>query len=291
MGTESLRLPAYAKLNLSLEVLGKRDDGYHDISTILQTVDLADQLTISPSNHLELNCDNPELSGPRNIVWDAAVALAAHAGVEPWAKIKIDKRIPMAAGLGGGSADAATGLRGLNRVWGLGFTEDKLISIASELGSDVPFLVKGGTAIGTGRGDLLEHLTSQPSVRVLLIVPAQSIASKTPTLYSALTPRDYSDGTHTRRLAGSTELSTGTITSDLCLNAFTRAALEIFPGLADVWEKTAAITKHPPCLSGAGPAFFCMPSDEEEREEVEGALRDTGAKVYLVRTINPTQPV
>ncbi len=291
MSNQNLRLLAYAKVNLSLEVLGRRDDGYHEVATLLQTVDLADLVTISPSDRLEVICDDPDLCGSENIAWGTAVALAAHAGIIPRASIEIEKRIPTSAGLGGGSADAAAALRGLNRLWELGFGEEELLRFASELGSDVPFLVKGGTAFGTGRGETLKHLTAGRGVPLLLVIPANSIRRKTPTLYGALALEDYTDGTHTRELCYSSALSRGTITSETCRNVFTKAALEIFPGLGDVWERTEQITKHPPCLSGAGPAFFCMPSDERERDAVAKSLRDTGAMTYLARTITPVQAV
>ncbi len=291
MRTEPLRSLAYAKVNLSLEVLGRRDDGYHDIVTIMQTVDLADVITISASERLEVDCDDADLSGRQNIVWDAAVALAANAGIVPRARIEVEKRIPTAAGLGGGSADAAAALRGLNRFWDLGLSDGELLAVASKLGSDVPFLVTGGTALGTGRGDELEHTTTKEGVRMLLVVPPASIPRKTPTLYGALAVDDFSDGSRTRELFHSRDLASGMISSDSCQNAFTRAAIEIFPGLDDVWKRTSGITEHPPCLSGAGPAFFCMPSDQGERDAVEETLRDTGAMAYLVRTINQPQDV
>ena len=241
MDTESFRLSAYAKVNLSLEVLGKRDDGYHEVATVMQTVDLADTLWFSQSDDLEVECEVPGLSGAQNLVWDAAIALARHAGFEPKGRIEIEKRIPLAAGLGGGSADAAAALRGLNGLWRLDLRFEELGTVAATLGSDVPFLLNGGTALGTGRGDVLQPLEAPAGALVLLVIPAESIARKTPTMYGALTADDFSDGAHTG--------------------------------------------------SGAGPAFFCKPSDEGEREQVAYALRNTGATVRLVRTINPTHTV
>ena len=291
MRSDTLRIPAYAKINLSLEVIARRDDGYHDVATILQTVDLADTVIVAPGHELSVECDDAELSGERNIVWDAGVALAGHAGVEPGASIRIEKRIPVAAGLGGGSADAAAALRALNALWGLNLPGEQLATIASTLGSDVPFLLTGGTALGTGRGDALEPLPGPPGTELLLVVPGESIPGKTPTLYGALTPADFSSGEHTRRLSESGALMMGEVSTRQCRNTFTRAALEIFPALNDVWERVAAVTTFPPCLSGAGPAFFCMPSDEIERDQVRAALSNTGATAYLVRTINPAHAV
>lgn len=290
--TQGLRISAYAKINLSLEVIGRREDGYHDVATILQTVDLADTVTLRPSDTLTVECDDPTLSGEDNIVWRAAVALANHAGVAPNAHVAIEKRIPVAAGLGGGSADAAAALRGLNRLWGLDLPAAELASVAAGLGSDVPFLLNGGLALGTGRGDELKTLPAWLSgAPLLLVTPAESIPAKTPTLYRALADADFSDGRRTRRLFASAAVATGTLTGEHCRNAFARAALEIFPGLAEAWGRTAAVALFPPRLSGAGPSFFCIPSHEGERDRVADALQDTGAKAYLVRTINPALAV
>ena len=291
IAADSLSIPAYAKINLSLEVIRRLDDGYHEVATILQTVDLADTVMLRPADGLTVTCDDTTLSGEANIVWDAALALAMHAGVSPNAHITIEKRIPVAAGLGGGSADAAAALRGLNALWGLNLPDTELVSVAGSLGSDVPFLLTGGTALGAGRGDQLEPLPAVETTRLLLVAPGGTISRKTPTLYGALTPDDYSDGEQTHRLADSAALTAATLTSDSCRNVFTRAALEIFPGLNDVWERVAAVTKFLPCLSGAGPAFFCMPSDETEHAKVAAALQNTEATAYLIRTINPAHAV
>ena len=280
-----LRIPAYAKINLSLEVIGRRDDGYHEVATILQTVDLADTVVIQPSDDLTVECDEESLSGQDNIVWRAAVALANHAGITARAHIAIEKRIPVAAGLGGGSADAAAALNGLNRIWALDLPGEELASVAARLGSDVPFLLNGGTALATGRGERVEPLSSAGRLPVLLVAPAHTIEAMTPTLYRALDWSDFSNGADTRRLVNN--VGWGNLTSGDCRNAFERPAKAIFPGLADVWEKTAGVTKYPPQLSGAGPAMFCIPSDEGERNSVADALQDTGARAYFVRTINP----
>lgn len=282
---ERLTLKAYAKVNLTLEVIGKRQDGYHNVATILQTVDLADTLVISPADELKVECDVAELAGDGNLAWPAAKALAERAGVVPRAHIHIEKGIPVASGLGGGSADAAATLAGLNRLWGLDLSGEELARVAAGLGSDVPFLLNGGTALGTGRGDEITPLTPLPTSDVLLVVPAESIESKTPRMYRSLRREDFSNGVRTREISG--DLAGRTLTSADCWNAFERAAREIFPGLADVWDRVADVTEHPPRLSGAGPAFYCMPSSENEHIRVAESLQGTGAASYLVRTISP----
>lgn len=285
MSPVQLTLKAYAKVNLTLEVIGKRDDGYHNVATILQTVDLADTLVINQADELSVECDEAELSGERNLAWKAATALAEWAGIVPRARIRIEKGIPVASGLGGGSADAAATLVGLNRLWGLDLSGEDLALVAARLGSDVPFLLTGGTALGTGKGDEITPLPPMPVSEVLLVVPAESIEAKTPTMYRALWPEDFSDGTRTRAMAA--EMDGYALTSLGCCNAFERAARKIFPGLDDVWNKVAEVAEHPPRLSGAGPAMYCMPSSESERIRVAESLQGTGATAYLVRTICP----
>ncbi len=291
MAQNPLVIPAYAKINLSLEVIGRREDGFHEVATILQTVDLSDEVVINPANDLTVECADPDLSGEQNIVWDAALALAQDAGITPRAHITVHKQIPVAAGLGGGSADAAAALRGLNALWGLGLNMAELRSVASRVGSDVPFLLSGGAALGTGRGNELEMLATNAGCQLLLVVPAESVPRKTPTLYGALTAGDFSDGADTRRLSASGALVNRDLTTENCRNAFSRAAREIFPGLKDIWDRVASVTRYPPCLSGAGPAIFCMPSDEHELNRVTATLLDSSATACLVRTVNPVWAV
>ena len=280
----SIATPAHAKINLSLEVIRRRDDGYHEIATILQTVRLADAVTMAPSEDLAVECDVPGLSGEGNLAWQAATALADYAGVPPRARIRIVKRIPIAAGLGGGSADAAAVLRGLNRLWGLHLAPPELADIAAAIGMDVPFLLAGGAALATGRGDTLRPLPPLPTPSLTLVAPPATIPNKTPALYAALTPADFSDGRHTRALADT--FSSDAYFTDQC-NAFTRAAREIFPGLAAVMDTAAAAARITPRLSGAGPAFFILPSSPSRHNAIADALRNTGAKAYLVHTVNP----
>ena len=153
---------AFAKLNLTLEVLGRRGDGYHEVRTILQTVDLADQLEIRPYPSLRVECDDPALNGEANLAWRAAKALARSRSIQPRASIFIQKRIPVGMGLGGGSSDAAAALIALNQLWGLSLGAEELAQVAAELGSDVPFFLWGGTALAEGRGERVKPLPPLP---------------------------------------------------------------------------------------------------------------------------------
>ena len=282
----AITTPAHAKINRSLEVIRRRDDGYHDIATILQTISLADAVTLTPTNDLTVQCDTPGLSDENNLAWQAATALAEYAGIPPHAHIDIVKHIPIAAGLGGGSVDAAAVLRCLNQLWKLHLPPSELTAIAAAIGTDVPFLLAGGTALATGRGDQLRPLPPLPTRHLTLVAPPATIPNKTPTLYGALTPADFSDGRHTRALADAAVSDADF--ADGGRNAFTRAAREIFPGLASAMDTTAAAARIPPRLSGAGPAFFILPFCPTRHNAVADALRNTGAKAYLVHTANPS---
>ena len=147
---------APAKLNLGLRILGRRPDGYHDIVSVLQTVDLCDRMVFTPAPPGEtlVHCDNPDVpDGPENLVYRAVEILRRATGAGHGVRVDLNKRIPTGAGLGGGSSNAATALRALDRLWGLDLRPERLAALAAELGSDVPFFLTGGTAVVTGRGE------------------------------------------------------------------------------------------------------------------------------------------
>src|SRR5262245_8635037 len=160
--SQSLSLLAPAKVNLFLEVLGKRPDGYHDLETLMVAIDLCDRLEFRPddSGAVTLTCDDPGLTcGPANLVLKAADRLRRHTNHSGGARIHLAKRIPMQAGLGGGSSDAATTLKGLTRLWSLGLPDSELAKIGAEVGSDVAFFFSPGAAWCTGRGEKVEPVT------------------------------------------------------------------------------------------------------------------------------------
>ena len=173
-----MEVEAHAKLNLTFEVLGKRADGYHEVKTVMQTVGLSDRLTFEPWPTLQVDCDSPELSGEVNLVWRAARALAHSKGIQPRARIRIQKRIPVAMGLGGGSSDAAAALRALDRLWETDATDTELAELAAGIGSDVPFFLTGGTALAEGRGEVILPMPSLPRFNLTLVFPDLVISDK-----------------------------------------------------------------------------------------------------------------
>jgi 4-diphosphocytidyl-2-C-methyl-D-erythritol kinase len=175
-----LAVRAHAKINLYLKVLGRRPDGYHAIESVLQTITLHDTLTLAPEQggvHLEV--DPPVVPpGPDNLILKAAAALGPAAGASRGARIRLEKRIPAGSGLGGGSSDAAAGLVGLGRLWGLGMAPGDLGPIAAALGSDVPFFLTGGTALVTGRGTEIHPLPDRGGYEILLVLPGTPVPTR-----------------------------------------------------------------------------------------------------------------
>ena len=288
-----MEIKAFAKLNLTFEVLGRRDDGYHEIKSIMQTIDLADQLNVEAADALSVECDDPELAGDANLVWKAATELAKARRIQPRAKIRISKRIPVAMGLGGGSSDAAAALLALNRLWDLDIKIEELASVAAEVGSDVSFFLWGGTALAEGRGERVSPLPSVPPMYLPLVFPDIAISDKTKTMYSRLTPANYSDGGVTGRmlqiLAGGQAVRESV--RSCVYNAFEDLASWEFPLLAEMRRDVAAQGGPDLHLCGAGPALFGIPGSDMEHQAVAETLQPRGAGVYLVSTVSCTPPV
>ena len=282
-----MQIEAHAKLNLAFEVLGKRADGYHEVKTVMQTVGLSDLLDIEHWPTLRVECDSPELSGEANLVWKAAQALARSRGIQPRASIRIQKRIPIAMGLGGGSSDAASALRALNELWELSASAGELSGIAAEIGSDVSFFLWGGTALAEGRGELVSPLPPLPPFNLTLVFPDLEISDKTRRMYSRLTPAHYSDGGTTRLLVQM--LMSGQFVAESirgCIyNVFQDIAEWEFPVLAEMRRMVLEQGGPELYLCGAGPAMFAVPSSETQHQTVAETLQPMGAGVYLVTTV------
>lgn len=163
---------AYAKINLGLRVLSKREDGYHNIETVFHRVYPHDEISLKPSSSIFLICDNPLLStDDSNLCVRAAKLLQEYTGIKDGVKIFLKKNIPLGAGLGGGSSDAASTLLGLVKLWNINITHDELQKIALQLGSDVPYFLKPGTAYATGRGEILEDFKLEIPFWIVLVYP------------------------------------------------------------------------------------------------------------------------
>ena len=284
-----MEIPAYGKVNLTFEVLDRLDDGYHLVTTVMQTIALADRLHFETNDELSVECEYPELAGDQNLVWKAAVELAKTGNIQPEAKITIEKRIPVGMGLGGGSSDAATALLGLNRLWGLGFSTEKLATIAAGLGSDVSFFLWGGTALAQGKGEQISQLTSLPPLAMTLVFPSLVIPNKTASMYSRLTRAQFSDGGVTRQMIQILTLGQFVRESmrGLIFNAFSEVVARTYPELLEMCREIADQGGPVMHICGAGPALFTIPSSEEEHQQIADVLQPHSAGVYLVSTVPP----
>ena len=266
-----------------MEVLGRRGDGYHEVRTVLQAVDLADRLTFEPDSELRLVVEPPgAVATQGNLALRAAELLQQEAGVSAGALITLSKQIPVAAGLGGGSSDAAATLLGLRRLWGLDLSEQRLLPLAARLGSDVPFFIRGGTALGSGRGTELTPLPTPSEEWAVLLVPQGTPQEdKTGRLYGLLTPADFIPGaSHSdevvRRLRAREPLSRA------LFNVFESVAPEAYPSYA---ADRTAFGDADVLLAGAGPAFFALVADEAAIRGLRERLTDQGHQAYAVRLL------
>jgi len=275
---------APAKINLVLEVLGKRADGYHEIRSLVQTINMCDVLSFELADKTSFECTEPSLQTSDNLVVQAAELFRKISGYERGAKIKLKKRIPWGAGLGGGSSDAATTLSALNRLWKLKLKTLDLVELAARLGSDVPFFVHGGAALIEGRGEKVMPLAaSMPSWFVLLLPPLPRIPHKTKQLYSHLDNRHFTEGEFIDK-AVRTWSQDRRIVPSLLFNVFDKVALDAFPGLEGYWRRFEEAVGKDIHLVGSGPALFAPVDSKVEAEKVCSLLSRQGLEVYAVST-------
>ena len=285
-GVLKVTIETPAKVNLTLEVLGKREDGYHEIASVMQTISLFDTLTFRPSDEIKVLAEIEDLETRDNLIHRAAILLRETSGVSAGAEIRLDKQIPLAAGLGGGSSDAAATLLGLDRLWGLELGEGELKELAARLGSDVPFFVTGGTALVEGRGERVSNVKTPPTLWLVLAFPDHRLENKTATAYKTLSNTDHTDGRRTADLVERIE-SGSEINYDAFFNVFGRVAAQIFPGIDGSRSILQKASGRPVHLSGAGPTLFCRVDGHDEGQRVVTECAARGLDSRLVRTLAP----
>ncbi|MBI3323869.1 MAG: 4-(cytidine 5'-diphospho)-2-C-methyl-D-erythritol kinase [Candidatus Omnitrophica bacterium] len=297
----ALCLRAPAKLNLFLRVVSRRPDGYHELETLFERIDLCDELVIEPRRQgLELRCDEPSLDrGADNLIMRAAALLQREMGSRRGATIRLRKRIPIAAGLGGGSSDAATALVGLNQLWNLRLSRPRLADLAAQLGSDVPFfLLDAPVAIGRGRGEQLEPVSTPLTLWHVLVINPVTISTKegyeqfdkpqaagSPESRLTVFSASITMMAHALRNGSLGELAKG------LYNDLEPVAIRRCPIITDIQHRL----RHVGCLgclvSGSGSATFGLFPDAETAQRAASELRQSGPRdwrVEVVRTLSHT---
>jgi 4-diphosphocytidyl-2-C-methyl-D-erythritol kinase len=280
-----LTLQAPAKLNLTLEVLGRRQDGFHEIRSVIQTINLGDSLHFQLGQNMEFKSDMPGWIPEKSLVSKAAGLLQEATGCTKGATIEVNKRIPLVSGLGGDSSDAAAILRGLNKLWGLGLSLKELLGLASQLSSDASFFLFGGTALAEGRGEIITPLPSLPHMWVVLMMPpVPRLPGKTKQLYASLKASHYTGGQITDRLVTSLTRG-GEVTSSSLFNVFGEVALDNFAGLGKYRQQFLKDGAQEVHLAGSGPALFTLVRDKNQAEKIYENLQKRGLESYLSDTL------
>ncbi len=275
---------AHAKINLNLRVLGRRPDGFHDLETLVQSISLHDTLEFSPrAEGISLEVDDPDLpAGPDNLAWRAAARLIRAIPGARGVGIRLVKRIPVGAGLGGGSSDAAATLVTLNRLWAPGLSPPDLAGIASELGSDVPFFLAGGTALLTGRGTEVTALPDLLGYRLLVVFPGVPLATREvyAQVQAPLTPTGKI-GSMTRFQ----QFPDGRVESYVGVgNDLGPPARRLCPVIGDIEARLRRSGATAAGVSGSGAAVFGLFRDRARQEDAARDMRDSG---WDVRACEP----
>ncbi len=272
---KSFTLPAFAKINWFLRVLGRREDGFHEICTAFQTISLHDDLTFSEADEIVLTCDQPNIpTGERNLIVRAANILREEFGIKTGARVHLEKRIPAPGGLGGGSSDAAIALVGLARLWHIEIEFKELCEIGARLGSDVPFFFFGGTALGAGRGTEIFPLNEESEEEFMLVV-APPVDVPTAAAFAGLNAARLTNRAPESILKiCRIEAEKLNLRQSVLINDFEPTVFKIQPEIKRVKEKLLASGASRALMSGSGASVFAVFDKEETRQATLKALEE-----------------
>jgi len=277
---------APAKINLLLDVLRKRDDGYHEVEMVMTMVDLADRLEMQelPRDTIMITSQAGYIPlDEKNLAFQAAKLIKERYGVRTGVYIHLDKRIPVAAGLAGGSSDAAAALRGLNRLWRLGLTDEELQKLGAELGSDVPFCVTGGTAIARGRGEKLEPIAGPPPCWVVLAKPPIHVSTQD--IYGKLKVQEIKNHPS---LPDMLQAIRNRSFAELCSslgNVLEEVTMRLYPEVRQIRECMQRLGADGVLMSGSGPTDFGLVQKQSKVARIYNGLRGFCKEVYAVRLL------
>lgn len=281
----ALRLKSYAKINWTLDVLFKREDGFHELRTIYQTVSLYDRLSLSgTAGDISVICSDPRVPcDETNLAFRAAKLFREALQISNGAKIEIEKRIPVAGGLGGGSSNAAVTLLGLARIWEISLPDVELTQIAAQLGSDVPFFLVGGTALGVGRGEEVYPIEQTKSEHLLLVNPGFAVPTRD--AYGGLSRLTRSEGAPIMPFSliaakGIRELPLA------AQNDLEQVVLADYPEIAEVKRRLSGLGARQALMSGSGATVFGVFDNTESIDAAAVAMRERGYWAECVRTVD-----
>ena len=276
---------ANAKINLTLDILGKRPDGFHEVAMVMQTIGLHDTLVMEKTERdIELSINVPWLKADeKNLAWRAAELMRQEYGIEGGVRIELTKRIPVAAGLAGGSADAAAVLKGMNDLYGLQLTEEKLCELGARLGSDIPFCIMGGTMLATGRGEVLTRLSDMPETWVVLAKPRISVS----TAWAYQNYDEQGADRHPDNEAIKQAIARGNrkAVAGLLCNVLESVTIKKYDVIAEYKQMMLDKGAMASMMSGSGPTVFGLAKSREQAESIADVLRqETNADVFVTRT-------
>ncbi|MCG8398626.1 4-(cytidine 5'-diphospho)-2-C-methyl-D-erythritol kinase [Bacillus atrophaeus] len=276
---------APAKINLSLDVTKKRPDGYHEVEMIMTTIDLADRIELTEIAEDEVRVASHNRFVPddqRNLAYQAAKLIKDRYKVKKGVSIMITKVIPVAAGLAGGSSDAAATLRGLNRLWKLNLSVEELAELGAEIGSDVSFCVYGGTALATGRGERIRHISAPPHCWVILAKPTVGVS--TAEVYKQLKLDKVEHPDVNGMIEAIEEKSFQKVCGQLG-NVLESVTLDMHPEVAMIKNQMKRFGADAVLMSGSGPTVFGLVQYESKVQRIYNGLRGFCDQVYAVRMI------
>ncbi len=281
-----MSVKAPAKINLSLDVLYKRPDGYHEVQMVMTTIDLADRIelvALPEEDAIRIVSQNRFVPDDcRNLAYQAAKLLKETFSIRQGVAISITKHIPVAAGLAGGSSDAAATLRGLNKLWQLGLTIDELAELGAKIGSDVAFCVYGGTALATGRGEIITPIASPPPCWVVLAKPP--IGVSTAEVYRNL-QLEHVSHPDVDAMVRAIERQDYTAICQLVGNVLEEVTLKKYPEVAHIKEQMKRFGADAVLMSGSGPTVFGLIEHDSRMQRVYNGLRGFCDQVFAVRLL------
>lgn len=279
-----LKIKTFAKINLCLDIVGKREDGYHNLETIMQSIDLYDEIELSKDKEISIDCNHSLVPTDRNnIAYRAAQKILLEAGINDGVKINIKKNIPVAAGLAGGSTNAAGVLIGLNYLYNLNYTIFELINMGKTLGADVPFCIVGGTVLAEGIGDRIKLLPPLKKNYIVLVNPGAEISTKE--VYKAVKIEELSNRPNIKKALNAIEKEDIQLLYKSMGNVLQPITEKMLPVVADIRTGMLRLGADAALMCGSGPTVFAICAGSKTANNIYNYYKDVYSNVYLCKTI------